>query len=173
MKTYRFIFLAIIGISFFSSCTVSHVNENLIIGDWKMGKIQSFIVDKKLAGDTVYTASNKLRLGLDSANISVNEKASLLEFKQGFKAKGNSKPVSVLTDMKNEMNFKPDKTVTILLKSGSLNGTWKMNGKGNKIVVKDALTKKKSTINIFDLDLSKLIICEQLPTGNLTILYKK
>jgi hypothetical protein len=173
MKTYRFILSTIIGIAFFSSCTVSHVNENLILGKWKNGKLKSFIVDKKFAGDTAYTTSNKLRLGLDSANLLANEKASLLEFKQSTRTERDVKPTGGPPNIKTEMTFKKDKTVSILLKKGSIEGTWKMNGKGNKVIIMESATKKKSTINIANIDLANLVIYEKYPAGKLTIVYSK
>lgn len=173
MKAYKFLFLSVISIFFFWSCTVSHVNETLIIGTWTNGKIKSFIVNKKFAEDTTFTVSNKLRLGLDPAHITANEKTSLQEFKNGVKASGSFKPGSIMSNVKTEMNFKPDKTVTLLYRKGKIDGTWKMNSKGNKIIVKDTVTKEKLTINIAEINPSKLIIYEPVPIGDLMITFSK
>jgi len=173
MKTSKFISLSVIIILLFGSCTVTHVNENLLIGKWKNGKIKSFIVNKKFSEDTIFNASNKLRLGIDSANLEANEKNSLREFKVGLTALGPVKPGGFNANMRNEMNFRADKTVTISLRNGVINGTWKMNGKGNKVTVRDTVTNKKQTINIALINLSNLIIYEKYPVGNLMFIYSK
>jgi|GEM_PF-858288 len=174
MKASKFIFISIISILFFWSCTVSNINEKLLIGNWTNGRIKSFIVNKKFSDDTTFTASNKLRLNLDSANIEANERTSLTEFKIGLRAIGPIQPGIFTANMKSEMNFKPDKTVTFLFRKGiMLNGRWKMNRKGNKVMVKDTVTNKKHTINVAEIDLSKLLIYERFPVGDLMIIYNK
>jgi len=173
MKTSPLIFLSLISNLFFWSCSVSHINEKLIIGDWTKEKTKSFIINKKYADDTNYTIANKLRLGIDSLNTIENEKASLIEFRNEAKLDGSSKVMTTMSNMKNEMDFKPDKTAIISFRKGKLVGTWKMNSNGNKVMVKDSVTHKKIIITINKIDSTKMLISESFPKGDLMIVFRK
>ncbi|MEI6455796.1 MAG: hypothetical protein WCO93_05870 [bacterium] len=173
MRTVKFIFFFFVGVIFFVSCTLSKVNEKLIIGKWKNGQIKSFVVDKKYASDTSFAASNKLRLGQDTLNTKETESKSLREFKQAVRSKGISNPNEIKTILKTEIDFKPDKTISIFFKKGKFDGTWKMNMKGNKVIVKDSITQKKNTIYIIDINQQELKISEKIPKGNLITSFKR
>jgi hypothetical protein len=173
MRTVKSIFFLFVGVIFLVSCTVSNVNEKLIVGRWKNGQIKYFIANKKHANDTSFAAANNLRLGWDTANRKRDEQNSMKEFKESMKTGSTIKPIDFMALMKTSMDFNPDKSATIYTAQGKHGGTWKMNGKGDKVFVMDTTAKKKITINIARLDSNNLMIFERIPSGDLFFSFKR
>ncbi len=173
MEKVKFILLIFVGVIFIAGCKVTSQNEKLIIGSWKNGRINSFIVNEKHAADSNFYASNQLRLGAEGQNKNKLEQESLKEFKSGFKSDNSSRPVDFMALIKTGMDINPDKSTTIYTPTGNYGGKWKMNGKGDKLTITDTVTKKKILLNIAKVDSVRLQVFERIPTGDLYMTFKK
>jgi hypothetical protein len=156
MKNSIRVIIFIIGITFLGSCSVSNVNQKLILGSWKYEKMGPYISGGSGAtGDTV------------------SEGQSLIELKNRYKDAGKEQMRELNETMYTGLIFKEDKTVSIMLRKGQIHGVWKMNSRGDKITVKDTATSKKYILHIVTIDSLQLKTENPVLDGKLQRNYRK
>ena len=158
MKNSIRLLFFVIGITFFASCSVSHVNNKLIIGNWKSEKIGPFISNNK---------------SVKPKTDSLSDEQSLNEFKQGYQNAGKDQKRALKETMYSGFLFKEDKTAVLSLGSKEIHTVWKMNSKGNNIVLKDTATLKKYVIHIVSVDSITLRTETEVLQGKLQRSFKK
>lgn len=157
-----------------ASCSVSSLDRKVIIGTWKKEKTEYLpvkeISEKKTEGKEVNTISANIdpneASGLDKESL------NLLEFKKSIEQAEPRSQMLITSAYKPLMIFREDTTVTLTFLKDTINGVWKINGKGDKIIVKDK-TNFKITLNIEKVNSEDLIISEKFPDGILQVQYKK
>jgi hypothetical protein len=153
-KSIRLI-IFFIGIIFLMSCTVSHLNSQLIIGKWKKEQPGSYSNGKNSRGDTLSDAQR------------------LVELKKLYLEAGKDKVQGLRDMMYTDISFKADKTVTLSTGKKNIHGNWKMNSKGNKVVITDTSAAVKHTLIIVSVDSLSLKISQPVIEGNFQQDFKK
>ncbi len=158
MKNSVRLLFFVIGITFFGSCSVSHVNNKLIIGSWKYDKIGPFISNNK---------------NVKAKTDSLSEEQSLNEFKKGYQNAGKDQKRALKETMYSGFLFKDDKTAIISFGQKDIHTVWKMNSKGNNIVMKDTATSKKYIVHVVSVDSITLKTESEVLLGKLQRSFKK
>ncbi len=164
----------------FSSCSTSKkLNEQLLIGSWNRNKIVSILPK---------TSSENYSAVLDSLGVpaevtaSKNEADRKVVLVQGRSEKSSSasdkedqlnKLQSLFPDFKDVIEFKADKTCTIVARKGTANGTWDLNGKGNLITLNIQNVATPVTLSLVKIDASTLEIVDHFPSSDVQIGYLK
>ena len=178
-KTALYFFL---GLGFFSSCSTSshvNVNEKLIVGTWKGEKLLKYTSSSPASQEYLNAANpqeepeeymaedslSKRKMNRPPVHLQSVEEAALA---------GNLSTFSVfMPDFKNTMEFKADKTATLTSPKSTFTGTWKINGKGNKVTFIPGDKKNKIILGLNKIDSVSMEAADYLPQGTVLMLYKK
>ncbi len=159
--TFFAIALAIIALS---SCSItSHPNEKLIVGTWRPVKAEkifdtaALIAAAGMSGDTVRQKSKQGRPGTEGAAGRKEAKLDRL----------------VQTEMLATMEIFANKTAVKNFPGKPLNATWKMKGRGTRIVAKNVETKMKFVIEILEINKERIVVIEHTPLGEVKIVYER
>jgi hypothetical protein len=155
-KFSRFLTFAIV-LTILGSCSLSKVNSKLVIGNWQYEKMGPYISKNRSANPTGDTISTK---------------ESLIELKTRYKDADKEEVKALRESMYKGFSFREDKTVTVFSRGYHNEGTWKLNFKGNKIVIKDSVSQKH-VIQIFKLDSLNLVTVNPVLDGSLQRIYGK
>jgi hypothetical protein len=167
--------LSLFAIALFilASCSItSHPNEKIIIGKWQPMRVEKIVDSSALmaaganAGDSTVkndanpakSASGKKGGGSGSGNVA---------------RKGATLDRLAQSEMRATLEINADKTAVKNFPGNPLRATWKMKGKGTRIVAKNKSTKQKFVIDIVDLSADEVIILEHAPVGDLRITYTR
>ena len=171
----------IVLLIFFTSCSASKkINEKLIIGNWNRNKIIS--LSTTAGSDNYEVFSEALGLPL-TGNVSKSESSKKVEldmekieqFSNSDLAKEEKfvKFKSIFPDFKNTIEFKADKKVIISTQKTMMNGTWKMNGKGDKIKLSIQDVSAPMRLTLLKIDSTTMEIVDHFPNSDFQILYQK
>jgi hypothetical protein len=155
MKNCTRFLIFVIGIIFLGSCSVSK-NQKLIIGNWQYEKM-GYITKDRSANPDIDT---------------ISDSQSLVDLKNRYKDAGKEQSRALRESMYKGFSFRDDKTATLFSRGKVTHGVWKMNSKGNKIVVKDSASQKY-VIQIAALDTLYLKTVNAVLDGTLQRSYKK
>ena len=155
MKKLIGLLLFVTGSIFLGSCTVSHVNNTLIVGNWQKEHGVAYVRDKSSKAD------------------SISDAQQMIELKNQYLAAGKGKAQGLRDMLYTGISFKADKTVTLSTGKKNIHGVWKMNSKGDKVVVTDTSTAVKRTLIIVSIDSLHLKISQPVIEGNFQQDFKK
>lgn len=155
MKNILYFVIFITGSLYLGSCSVSHVNNKLIVGHWKKEQPGSYSNGKNSRGDTL------------------SDDQRLVELKKLYLEAGKDKVQGLRDMMYTDLSFKADKTVTLSTGKKNIHGKWKMNSKGNKVVITDTSAAVKHTLIIVSVDSLSLKISQPVIEGSFQQDFKK
>lgn len=162
-RTTNIITLFIVLI-FLGSCAVgTHPNERIIIGTWRPVKVEKVV---------------------DSSAI---EAAASLQTPDQGKKQGDSRAVAggavsrteaeldrlVQLEQRATLEIFPDKTAIKNFPGKPLHATWKMKGKGKKIIARNTENKMTFVIQILEIDKERIVVLEKAPVGDIRITYER
>jgi hypothetical protein len=170
----------IIFLIFFTSCSVSKkINEKLIVGKWNQDKIVSIL---PTAGSENYSAIlDSLGLPFEVA-VAPNEPKGKIVLLTGRSEKLLSdsekeeklaRLQSSLPDFKNTLEFKTHKKISISTQKSLINGTWKMNRKGDKIKLSIQDASSPMILTLVKIDSKTMEIVDHFPNCDFQIRYQK
>lgn len=157
MKIYNRILVFALGLVILGSCSVSKVNSKLIVGYWKYEKMERF---------------SKISNGKKTAADTLSDEQSLMELKKSYRDQDKKQIAAMNETMYTALSFKEDKTATVIFRKNNFHGVWKMNRKGNKIVVTDT-TSKTYVVQITAVDSLYLKTLNPVLDGNLQRIFRK
>lgn len=146
------------------SCAISsHPNEKIIIGKWRPVKVEKVVDSSAIeAGVALQGSSSKQKSG---ASKPAGEGAA------GRKDAELDRLVQL--EMRATMEIYPDKTAIKNFPGKPLKATWKMKGKGKKIIAKNLENKTTFVIEILEITKEQIIVLEHAPMGDIRIVYER
>ncbi|MEI6681121.1 MAG: hypothetical protein WCO44_00760 [Bacteroidota bacterium] len=164
--------LSLVAIALFlmTACAVvPHPNEKIIVGLWKPVKVERVIDSSALlaahphAGDTTAKAAVPGKPGAPGkageAGAAARRGANLEHLQQ--------------IEMRATLEIFANKTAIKHYPGKPLNATWKMKGKGTRIVAKNLATKSKFVIDIEDISQDRLVIMEHAQSVDVRVTYER
>ncbi|MCX6266756.1 MAG: hypothetical protein NTW16_05275 [Bacteroidetes bacterium] len=133
------------------------MNSKLIVGYWKYEKMERF---------------SKISNGKKTAADTLSDEQSLMELKKSYRDQDKKQIAAMNETMYTALSFKEDKTATVIFRKNNFHGVWKMNRKGNKIVVTDT-TSKTYVVQITAVDSLYLKTLNPVLDGNLQRIFRK
>ncbi|MEI7661943.1 MAG: hypothetical protein WCK34_07095 [Bacteroidota bacterium] len=163
-KTFAFSLFAL-ALLFLASCAIGpHPNEKIIVGIWKPVKVEKIIDSSAIVSKTAHSSDTakkapqpgrESRGGVNSGKI----EASIDRFVQ--------------TEMRTTMEIFANKTAVKNYPSKPMHATWKMKGKGTRIVAKNLATKSKFVIDIEEISKDRIVIIEHAKVADVKITYER
>ncbi|HZX63589.1 MAG TPA: hypothetical protein VFE66_10285 [Bacteroidales bacterium] len=171
----------IVLLIFFTACSASKkINEKLIVGNWNRDKIVSIL---PTAGSENYSAIlDSLGVPFEVSalqNEAGNRKIVLVTGKSDKLLSDSEKEEkfamlqSIFPDFKNTIEFKTDKKIIISTQKTLINGTWKMNGNGNKITLSIQDVSAPMILTLVKINSTTMEIVDHFPNSDFQMLYKK
>jgi hypothetical protein len=147
-----------------TSCSVApHPNEQLIVGTWKTIKVEKIIdpsAPQAAPARPVDTARQKSMSGRPGGdNTGAKREATLDRMVQA--------------EMRATMEILPNKTAVKNFHNKPIHLTWKMKGKGTRIVAKNVENNRKFVIEILEISKERIVVIEETPLGDLKIVYER
>jgi hypothetical protein len=165
MKNNKRVNLAAIVISLFilGSCAFGpHPNEKIIIGTWRPVKVEKIVDSTAIQAGAALEGNQKQKPGAD---------------RPAGESAGSRKDAElnrlVQMEQRATLEIYPDKTAIKNFPGKPLNATWKMKGKGKKIVAKNLENKTTFVIEILEIDKEHIVIIEHTPVGDIKINYER
>jgi hypothetical protein len=172
MNKHLIITLCTLAIASFliTSCSISpHPNEKIIIGTWRPVKVEKVVDSSALqaasarqeaSGQAADTTRKTSRGGGQSGDNAAARKEAALDR-------------LIQSEMRATMEIFPNKTAVKNYPGKPLHATWKMKGKGTRIIGKGVENKVKFVIVIEEISKEQIVILEQAPLGDLRITYER
>ena len=153
-----------IALFILTSCAVApHPNEKIIVGTWKPVKVEQ-IVDSSALKASISHSSDSTRKNPKPGRSAV--------------AGGGNKKEATLdrlaqNEMRATLEIFADKTAIKNYPGKPLHATWKMKGRGKRLVGKNVDNKMKFVIDILEIRNEEVTVMEHAPVGDLKIVYKR
>lgn len=150
------------------SCAVSHPNEKIIVGTWRPVKIEKVVDSSALEAAQALNPPSSTKPS-DSRPGSV---------RAGRGGDGGSRKDAELNrlmqlEQRSTMEIYPDKTAVKNFHNNPINATWKMKGRGKKILAKNVETKHTFVIDILEISKERMVVLQHTPAGDLKIEYER
>ncbi len=149
-----------------ASCSImSHPNEKIIIGTWRPVKVEKVVDSAALlavaaqSGDTLQQQKSKLG-GKPAGDGGAAKKEAILER-------------LMQSEMRATMEIFMNKTAVKNYPGKPLHATWKMKGKGTRIIAKNVENKMKFVIEILEINKERIVVIERTRAGDLKIIYER
>jgi hypothetical protein len=154
----------LITVIFLGSCAVgTHPNEKIIIGTWRPVKVEKVVDSSAIeAAASMQTPDQGKKQG-DGRAVT------------GGAASRTDAELDRLVQMEQRatMEIFPDKTAVKNFPGKPLHATWKMKGKGKKIIAKNTENKLTFVIQILEIDKERIVVLEKAPVGDIRITYER
>ncbi|MDP1620966.1 MAG: hypothetical protein Q8M08_01370 [Bacteroidales bacterium] len=154
----------VITIIFMTSCGMTpHPNEKIIIGIWRPVKVEKVVDSSALqaaASMSDNSGRQQVKEGRQDGEGAVSRKDAALDR-------------LIQNEMRATMEIFPNKTAVKNFPGKPLNATWKMKGKGSRIVAKNIENKMKFVIEILEISKEQIIVIEHVPVGDIKITYER
>ncbi len=162
-RTINIITLFIVLI-FLGSCAVgTHPNEQIIIGTWRPVKVEKVVDSSAIeAAASLQTPDQGKKQG--DGRAAAGGAASRTEAELDR---------LVQLEQRATMEIFPDKTAIKNFPGKPLHATWKMKGKGKKIIAKNTENKMTFVIQILEIDKERIVVLEKAPVGDIRITYER
>jgi len=175
MKILKSSLIILLGLALLSSCdTVNHVNGKLIVGSWKFDKVMAYTPFSSEAAESLYTPSAAGEQTKSGSSTSISE---ALEIKKKIKESVINNDPSVLVtrfpEMITAIEFKADNTAHVTSRKTSIKGTWKMNGKGDKIKLSIQDASSPMILTLVKINSKTMEIVDHFSNSDFQILYQK
>lgn len=165
---FLFLFLAAAAAFFMASCAVtSHPNEKLIVGKWRPVTVE------KVVDSSVLQAEATLKGDAGTQKSKTPGKTGAGGNRGGVDRREANLDRLVKTEMRSNLEIFPDKTAIKSFPGEPIRATWKMKGKGTRIVAKNIENKMKFTIDILEISKERILVIEHAPVGDVKILYER
>lgn len=150
------------------SCAVSHPNEKIIVGTWRPVKVEKVVDSSAL----------EAAAALNPTAASRPAGAKPGEARPARGGDGGSRKEAELNrllqlEQRSTMEIYPDKTAVKNFHHKPINATWKMKGKGKKILAKNVETKHTFVIEILEISKERMVVLQHTPAGDLKIEYER
>jgi len=162
-KIFTFFAFAVAIIVLTSCGITSHPNEKLIIGKWRTVKVEKVVDSSALQAQASMkgtTGQKQTRPGSPAGEGGAAKKEAILDR-------------LVQSEMHATMEIFANKTAIKNYTGKPLNATWKMKGKGTRIIAKGVENKRTFVIEILDINKERIVVVEHTPAGDLKITYER
>jgi len=153
-----------VSIIVLASCGItSHPNEKIIIGTWRPVKAEKVVDSSALlaAGSMAGTsAAKQSKDGRPAGDGGAGRKDAALDR-------------LVQSEMRATLEIFANKTCVKNFPGKPLHATWKMKGKGTRIVARNVENKMKFVIEILEIDKEQIVILEHARAGDIKITYQR
>jgi hypothetical protein len=147
-----------------TSCGItSHPNEKLIVGKWRPVKVEKIVDSSALqAGASMKGTPGKkqTRPGSPAGEGGAARKEAIFDR-------------FIQSEMQATMEIFANKTAIKNYPGKPLNVTWKMKGKGTRIIAKNVGNKTTIVIDILAIDKERIVVMEHTRGGDVKISYER
>lgn len=156
-------FAALFAVAILASCAVYHPNEKIIIGTWRPVTVEKVVDSSALQAEASLkgqpSAQKPGTAGIAGEGSTGRKEAELDRLVQSEK--------------RATMEIFADKTAIKNFPGKPLNATWKMKGKGTRIVAKNLENNMTFTIEILEINKERIVVIEHAPVGDIKITYER
>ncbi len=145
-----------------ASCAGIHPNEKIIAGKWKPVKVEKIVDSLAIRPAAGMTGGREK-----------DPRGGRVESGGGGERRMANLDRLVQTEMRTTMEIYPDHTAIKNFPGKPMKATWKMSGKGSRIVARNLETKQKFTIDILALNKEMIEVIEHTPAGDIRITYER
>jgi hypothetical protein len=172
MKKSKIITLFSIAITLLilTSCVFKpHPNQKIIVGTWiplKVERVSAAAVTKDAPatqaapGTPVNTEAKQSKTGAPAGDGGASRKEAALDR-------------LIQSEMKSTLEINANKTAVKKFPGKPINATWKLKGKGTRIVAKNIENNMKFVIEIVEMTNDVIVVIEHAPVGDVKITYKR
>jgi hypothetical protein len=147
-----------------ASCAFGpHPNEKIIVGTWRPVKVE------KIADSSEIQAAASLAGNSGERQSKPGSPAG----DGGAAKKEAALDRLVQSEMRATMEIFANKTAIKNFPGKPMQATWKMKGRGTRIVAKGVENKQKFTIDILEISKEQIVIIEHTRAGDLKIVYER
>jgi hypothetical protein len=161
-------FLFAITIVVVASCSIlPHPNEKIIVGIWRPIRVEKIVDSSALQAANIHSA--------DTVKNDPKPGKTASAGKGGGGAAGARQGANLdrlaQSEMRATLEMFANKTAVKNYPGNPLHATWKMKGKGTRIIAKGVTNKKKFVIDILSLQQDQMIVMEHAGIGDLKVTY--
>ena len=158
------IFLSAFALFIITSCAiVPHPNEKIIVGIWKPVKVEKIIDSAVLLAATTRAADTTVK----------NQKAGRPAQAGNAARKGATIERLIQSEMRATLEIYANKTAIKNYPGKPLHATWKMKGRGTRLIAKNKANKAKFVIDIVEISQDQVVVLEHAQMGDLKITYDR
>jgi len=158
-----------VAIVILASCAVKpHPNEKILVGTWKALKVEKVVDSSALqAAMGAKTDTTKIK---NTQNPKKDRPVT-----PGATGKTNRKEMTydriVQNEMRSTLEIYANKTAVKKYPKKTINATWKLKGRGTRLVAKNKENKMKFVIEILEIQPEQIVVVEHLPVGDVKVVY--
>jgi hypothetical protein len=156
--------LFVIAVFIMTSCAIApHPNEKIIVGIWKPIKVEKIVDSSALlaAGVTPSDTARKVqKTGKTTGNGDGSRKAAGVDR-------------LVQSEMRATLEVFANKTAIKNYPGKPLHATWKMKGRGTRLVTVNVANKSKFVIDIVEISQDRVVVVEHAPAADIKITYDR
>ena len=147
-----------------TSCAIApHPNEKIIVGTWRPVSVEKVVDSSALKAAASMSGSGEQKQSKEGASPSDG----------GAAKKEAALDRLVQSEMRATMEIFENKTATKNFPGKPIHATWKMKGKGTRIVAKNVENKMKFVIEILEINKERIVVIEHAPVGDVKITYER
>ncbi len=151
-----------------ASCSiVSHPNQKIIIGKWRPVEVE------KIVDSSAFQAGASLQGATEKQKPGAAKPAGTATGEGGAGRKEAELDRLVQMEKRATMEIFADKTAVKNFPGKPLNATWKLKGRGKRIVAKNTENKMTFTIDILEINKERIVVVEHAPVGDVKIIYER
>ena len=157
-------FILILCISFLASCgKTPQVSSKKVAGSWKLEKMVA------AGSNPQASAQNETADPAKAAERNRNLKTAMVSAEKG----DMTNMTGLVKDLKDNLEFRPDYTGAISVHGKLINGTWKINEKGNGVIFISTDKSETFNISIVKIDNYTMLVDEPSSIGPFRFSYSK
>jgi hypothetical protein len=154
----------LIAIGILASCAIApHPNEKIIVGTWRPVKAEKIVDSSALQAAATLAGNSGQKQSKDGRPAGDG----------GASRKEATLDRLVQSEMRATMEIFANHTAIKNFPGKPLHATWKMKGKGTRIVAKNVENKMKFTIEILEINKEQIVVIEHAPVGDVKITYER
>jgi hypothetical protein len=166
MNKSRIITICAVALTVFilTSCGITpHPNQKIIVGTWIPLKVE------KVSESSAKQAASSMAGNKEQKQ----SKTGAPEGDGGASRKEATLDRLIQSEMRATMDIRADKTAVKNFPGKPLHATWKLKGKGTRIVAKNVENNMKFVIEIVEITKEIIVVIEHAPVGDIKITYKR
>jgi len=164
MRTMLKTLIIILCVSFLASCgKTPQFSSKKVAGSWKLEKLVA------AGGNAEAPAGNENADPAKAAERNRNLKTAMVSAQKG----DMGSMTGLVKDLKDNMEFRADNTASLSIHGKLINGTWKMNEKGNGVTFTSADNAGTYNISIAKVDNYTMLVDEPSSIGPFRFSYSK
>ncbi len=163
-KTIAFSLLALI-VFFMASCAiVPHPNEKIIVGIWKPTSVEKVVDSSILLAAGAHPADTNRKVQKDG-------KTAAGAGDQSRREAGINRLLQ--SEMRASLEVFANKTAVKNYPGKPLHATWKMKGRGTRLITKNVANKTKYVIEILEISQDRMTVLEHAAAVDIKITYER